>query len=423
MIEVMSDLLYTYINLYCISLMISLVSMWVLLSFVDRVHTRERARRVGVSVSLILANICIYEKVYDYIRLLIIRPMCAIVETSAGFVEGLENFDPIIALSDNANIIAGEPLSNTVDTVDTVDTIDMIVQDNALDNKSPTTCHKITTRTFNIDQIRTGIFNNTDLVENDGQIEQEIMQPRPKRGLFIDRGNELLQPRLQHQTRMVFSSSGFIDSKLADRRVVSTQDKVDLIDKDNNKVDADTTFKNDHSNEVIKKILKKTIGDIDDVDVDGDVDIAKMEKILSNSDNDNSDEESNSSKTDETSESNREVGIVKHTSQVVEDKEDDPDVRHTSKHKQQSRDDESYDDTSDEHSDDSDSDDSDSNDISDSRNQTVSKVTTKDVQDDNSNDSDTDNKSDNCSVDRSDEKPQVRRKVPIRLVRRRYHID
>lgn len=101
MIDVLLDLMNTYLNLYQISLTASFIFLWVALSYVDRIHLRERARRIGLYVSTIIAYLLINAQFYDKFRIVVARPMCAIFETVAGFLEGVENFEATVLISEN----------------------------------------------------------------------------------------------------------------------------------------------------------------------------------------------------------------------------------------------------------------------------------------------------------------------------------
>lgn len=101
MINVLLDLIHTYLNLYQISLTLSFIFLWIALSYVDRVHLRERSRRFGLYISTIIAYLLLNSQFYDKFRVIFVRPLCAIFETITGFLEGVENFEATILLVDN----------------------------------------------------------------------------------------------------------------------------------------------------------------------------------------------------------------------------------------------------------------------------------------------------------------------------------
>ncbi len=94
-------LFYIYSTVYQISLIITFCFLWNTLSYVDRIHLRERARKIGISTSIIFSYILIKKFFYDKFRFIIIKPLCALFEIIIGFLEGLENFEATILLSDN----------------------------------------------------------------------------------------------------------------------------------------------------------------------------------------------------------------------------------------------------------------------------------------------------------------------------------
>jgi hypothetical protein len=101
MINILHDLIDTYLNLYRISLTICCLFLWVVLSYVDRIHLRERARRFGLYISSIIAYLLVNTYIYDKFRVIVVRPLCTIFETIIGFLEGIEKFEAVILLSDN----------------------------------------------------------------------------------------------------------------------------------------------------------------------------------------------------------------------------------------------------------------------------------------------------------------------------------
>jgi hypothetical protein len=101
MVDIISVLFYLYFMLYQFSILIIFVGLWVSLSYVDRVHFRERARRCGLVTTSIIEHIMIKRSIYDNFRIMIIRPVCVIFELLVGFLEGIENFEAIILISEN----------------------------------------------------------------------------------------------------------------------------------------------------------------------------------------------------------------------------------------------------------------------------------------------------------------------------------
>ena len=94
----LNELVYTYLSLYQISIVIVGFMTWILISYIDRVHMRERARKYGVILSEMLSKNILSENAYDKFRISIIGPLCVIFEITAGFLEGIENLEPIITM-------------------------------------------------------------------------------------------------------------------------------------------------------------------------------------------------------------------------------------------------------------------------------------------------------------------------------------
>lgn len=95
------DKIYIYTYLLYISLFPLIFLLWISLSYVDRIHLRERARRYGVQISKISSTVIMNDYIYDKCRILIIRPICALCDFLAGIFEGMENLEPIIKIMEN----------------------------------------------------------------------------------------------------------------------------------------------------------------------------------------------------------------------------------------------------------------------------------------------------------------------------------
>lgn len=163
---------YYYVWVYEIAIICVMFFLWYCLSFVDRVHYRERARKYGILVRLYVKNNKIvtyfksligllietlnktlnetlnktqnktsifqkyiipyinanpkyakYVKYFDRdryscfnyvnIHLIIFRPICVLFESIAGFMEGIEGLDPIMVISHNTD--NDHVLNSTVD--------------------------------------------------------------------------------------------------------------------------------------------------------------------------------------------------------------------------------------------------------------------------------------------------------------------
>jgi hypothetical protein len=117
----LSELIRTYVNLYQISLFITMIALWILLSYVDRIHMRERFRQYGKKLTRLISILLINEKTYDRFRLIVIRPMCAISEMITGFLEGIEGLEPIIMIASNKDNFIREENSITPNVSNPID--------------------------------------------------------------------------------------------------------------------------------------------------------------------------------------------------------------------------------------------------------------------------------------------------------------
>jgi hypothetical protein len=65
------------------------------------VHFRERTRIIGCAFSKLISRVLVKKRLYDYFRIYLIRPICVICDTIAGFLEGIENLEAIVSIADN----------------------------------------------------------------------------------------------------------------------------------------------------------------------------------------------------------------------------------------------------------------------------------------------------------------------------------
>jgi hypothetical protein len=100
MIDVMLNLFDTYLSLYKIAIIICLFGFWTVLSFMDKTHIRERSRHVGMYIYKYLVKIPLLGSRYDIVRIIVLRPLCIVTESFAGFLEGVENFEPILTITE-----------------------------------------------------------------------------------------------------------------------------------------------------------------------------------------------------------------------------------------------------------------------------------------------------------------------------------
>ena len=94
-----------YFFFYKISLLIFCGFTWLCISYVDRIHAREKTRHVGCLIHKVITE-SKYEflkNIYEKTRYILLRPLCVISECITGFIEGIENCDPIIKIQYNLN--------------------------------------------------------------------------------------------------------------------------------------------------------------------------------------------------------------------------------------------------------------------------------------------------------------------------------
>lgn len=87
--------------MYQLSLYIAFCFLWLCMSYIDRVHFRERCRRYGIFVHNSLQKISFIRTYYQYIRIYLLRPICTLCEMIVGFLEGVENLEAIVNISEN----------------------------------------------------------------------------------------------------------------------------------------------------------------------------------------------------------------------------------------------------------------------------------------------------------------------------------
>jgi len=86
-----------YIILYKMSMFLFVIFLYSCISYIDRAHAREKTRIIGCFIHKQLTE-CKYDIVcstYDKSRYIILRPLCVLSECITGFIEGIENCDPI----------------------------------------------------------------------------------------------------------------------------------------------------------------------------------------------------------------------------------------------------------------------------------------------------------------------------------------
>ena len=90
-----------YVILYKMSMFLFGVFLYSCISYIDRVHAREKTRHIGCFIHKILSE-CKYSivcTIYDKSRYIILRPLCVFAECITGFIEGIENCEPICKIN------------------------------------------------------------------------------------------------------------------------------------------------------------------------------------------------------------------------------------------------------------------------------------------------------------------------------------
>jgi hypothetical protein len=128
-----------YFYYYKISIVISLLFGWLILSYIDRVHFRERIRRIGIFFSYILTTILPSKYLFTQLRLFILRPVCVCLEGLTGLFEGMENTEAIVKISSNKKDLFSFPNNDS-----TIPTIDMDIKESSkTSNKTSNNSNKL----------------------------------------------------------------------------------------------------------------------------------------------------------------------------------------------------------------------------------------------------------------------------------------
>lgn len=90
-----------YIWIYQYSLYIALFFVWLCMSYIDRIHFRERCRKKGTKIHDFLTSYSHINKFYPHIRIYLLRPVCSLFEMIVGFLEGVENLEAIVNICEN----------------------------------------------------------------------------------------------------------------------------------------------------------------------------------------------------------------------------------------------------------------------------------------------------------------------------------
>ena len=136
--------------MYRIAAVACAVLFWFALSYTDRVHMRERSRRLGILLrrasSEWVQNSGFYEyaivqhysdainRAYLMMMLWAFRPLCIMLEMTTGFAEGVQNIEPLYTLE----LQDTDPADNTnrIDSADDADDADDADINDQTDDKS-----------------------------------------------------------------------------------------------------------------------------------------------------------------------------------------------------------------------------------------------------------------------------------------------
>ena len=90
-----------YVFLYKISFFLFGFFLCSCISYIDRAHAREKTRYIGCLVHKVIteSRYIMLRTIYNESRYIVLRPLCVFSECITGFIEGIENCDPIYKIS------------------------------------------------------------------------------------------------------------------------------------------------------------------------------------------------------------------------------------------------------------------------------------------------------------------------------------
>ena len=90
-----------YLFLYKISFFLFGFFICSCISYIDRAHAREKTRYIGCLVHKVIteSRYIMLRTIYNESRYIVLRPLCVLSECITGFIEGIENCDPIYKIS------------------------------------------------------------------------------------------------------------------------------------------------------------------------------------------------------------------------------------------------------------------------------------------------------------------------------------
>ncbi|VBB18492.1 hypothetical protein YASMINEVIRUS_955 [Yasminevirus sp. GU-2018] len=422
MFDVLSNLLYTYFSLYKISLGVCGLFFWMCMSYVDRVHMRERSRRIGVRVHNIISKLTISKSVHDKLRILFLRPLCSLFETVTGFLEGVENFDPVISIASNALF----DLSNSAETYSTVNSSNIEVDAEAY--------HLITTKggyigpDLTIDKIKknpdSGEDTNPDddkhtalllrALENMKASDRVQTDTQSSRRVRIEEFNPKLVQKGSGSQITQNITQGTAIGTLSDKRAVKSDHSFieESIDSrsDNRSDDSISNVSTNSKTSESTSESSSTSKSSSSTDLNLNKDSSPNTQCELDEKDDESDEESDDENSDElcANDKDSKTGVVKYVDSLNNDRMSY--VRSTAYTQTvvQKQDDKSKGDKSDTYV---------QTDVHPKNNSKTDKKANKDNNDD---DSDDDQHKKSVTNDDQEESITKRRKVPIKLARRRY---
>lgn len=95
------NIMNLYVFLYKISFFLFGFFLCSCISYIDRAHAREKTRYIGCLVHKVIteSRYIMLRTIYNESRYIVLRPLCVLSECITGFIEGIENCDPIYKIS------------------------------------------------------------------------------------------------------------------------------------------------------------------------------------------------------------------------------------------------------------------------------------------------------------------------------------
>jgi hypothetical protein len=167
-----------YLFFYKMSVFIFSCFVWFCISYIDRVHAREKTRHLGCIIHKLISESEreIYHTIYNKFRIFILRPLCVLSECITGFIEGIENCEPICKIQYTQQIDSIY-IKNEINNDTTPDIIDNNTQTDT-SNKIKKISKNITEETTkNITEVTTKNITEEKDVLNKINEHEELKEP------------------------------------------------------------------------------------------------------------------------------------------------------------------------------------------------------------------------------------------------------